>query len=102
MEVEVKEALEDLISEQEEIFKFYKGKETTFAKAEKLAAEGRLKELKEKQRQARPLPARLQAAADRHTKAQLFFEEQEAKVIAIEESLKAARRELEDAEVMQK
>ena len=46
MEVEVKEALEDLISEQEKILKFYKGKETTFAKSEKLAAEGRLKELK--------------------------------------------------------
>ncbi len=70
MEVEVKECVEDWISEQEEILKFFKNKETTFAKAEKLAAEGRLKELKERQRQARSLPARLQAATDRLTQAQ--------------------------------
>ena len=45
MEVEVQESLEDLISEQEEILKFFKGKETSFARAARLAAESRLKEL---------------------------------------------------------
>ena len=97
MEVEVKEVLEDLISEQEEILKFFKGKETSFARAARLAAESRLKELKEKQRQARALPARLQAATHRYAKAQQLFEEQEVKVAAVEESLMTARRELEEA-----
>ena len=56
-----------------------------------------VKELKEKQRQARPVPARLQAATDRCAKAQQLCEEHEAKVASICESLKAARRELEAA-----
>ncbi len=47
MEEEIPETLEDRISESEELLKFYKGKETVLAKAERLRIEGRLKELKE-------------------------------------------------------
>ena len=41
----------------------------------------------------------MQSATDRYAKAQQLFEEQEAKVAAIEESLMTARRELEEAGV---
>ena len=91
------EALEDQISEHQELLKFFKGNETSFAKAAKQAVEARLKELKEQQRQARPLPARLQAATDRCAKAEQLYQEQEAKVAAICESLKAARKDLDEA-----
>ena len=57
-----------------------------------------MKELKEQQRQARPLPARLQAATDRATKAQQLCEESEAKVAAVCEELKLARQEHEAAQ----
>ena len=98
MEEEVPETLEERISELEDLLKFYKGKETVLAKAERLGVEGRLKELKEQQRQARPLPARLQAATDRATKAQQLCEESEAKVAAVCEELKLARQENEAAQ----
>ena len=62
------ETLEERISELEENLRFLKGKETVMAKATKFGLEAQLKELKEQQRQARPLPARLQAATDRVTK----------------------------------
>ena len=48
VEVDTKETVEDQISEQEELLKFYKGKETVCAKAAKQTAEAKLKELIQK------------------------------------------------------
>ena len=81
------------MSELEEELKFYKGKETVRAKDFKLGLEAQLKELREQQRQARPLPARLQAATDRVAKTHQSCEESEEKVKAACEVLKAARKE---------
>ena len=53
------ETLEDRISELEENLKFYKGKDTAFANSVRPDLEAQLKILKEQQKQARPLPARL-------------------------------------------
>ena len=95
MELEGKEApLEELIAEQEEFLKFIRGKDSPFFKTEKSVVESKLKELKERQRQARPLPARLQAATDRFAKAKQLFDEGEAKAAAAEEAAKVARQEL--------
>ena len=76
----------------EDLLKFYKGKETVMAKAEMRGVEARLKVQKEQQRQARPLPARLQAATDRVTKTQQLCDESEAKVAAVCEALKVVRQ----------
>ena len=52
--------------------------------------------MKEQQRLARPLPARLQAATDRVAKSGLAVKESETEVAAICETLKTARKKLED------
>ncbi len=98
MEVEASESLEERIAELEDLLKFYKGKESALAKAERPLVEVRLKELKEQQRQARPLPARLQAATDRVARTQQLCDETEAKVAAACDALKAARKENEEAQ----
>ena len=81
----------------EENLRFLKGKETVMAKATKLGLEAQLKKLKEQQRQARPLPARLQAATDRVTTTQQLCDESEAKETAWA-ALKTARQEDEEAQ----
>ena len=98
MEVEEIEevTLEDMIAEVEDNLKLLRGKETVWAKSQKQDLEGQLKELKEQQRLARPLPARLQAATDRVAKSGLAVKDSEAEVAAICETLKAARKKLED------
>jgi hypothetical protein len=98
MEVEVIEdvTLEDAIAEAEENLKLLRGKETVWAKAQKQDLEGQLKVLKEQQRLARPLPARLQAATDRVAKSGLAVKDSETEVAAICEALKEARKKLEE------
>ena len=98
MEVEVIEdvTLEETIAEVEENLKLLKGKESVWAKSQKQDLEGQLKELKEQQRLARPLPARLQAATDRVAKSGLAVKASETEVATICEALKAARKQLED------
>jgi hypothetical protein len=98
MEVEEIEevTLEDMIAEVEDNLKLLRGKETVWAKTQKQDLEGQLKELKEQQRLARPLPARLQAATDRVAKSGLAVKDSEAEVAVICETLKAARKKLED------
>jgi hypothetical protein len=102
METEVEESLEELISEQEELLKFLKGKESSFAKGQRAQAESKLKDLRDRQRQSKPLPVRLQAATDRFAKAQQVVEEQKLKVASVCEALKAAKKELEEAEEKRK
>jgi hypothetical protein len=102
METEVEESLEELISEQEELLKFLKGKESSFAKGQRAQAESRLRDLRDRQRQSKLLPVRLQAATDRFAKAQQVVEEQKLKVASVCEALKAARKELEEAEEKRK
>jgi hypothetical protein len=98
MEVEVIEEVtrEDMIAEVEDHLKLLKGKETAWAKSQKKDLEGQLKELKEQQRMARPLPARLQAATDLVAKSGHAVKASEAEVAAICEALKVARKQLED------
>jgi hypothetical protein len=98
MEVEEIEdvTLEGAIAEAEENLKLLRGKETVWAKAQKQDLEGQLKVLKEQQRLARPLPARLQAATDRVAKSGLAVKDSETEVAAICEALKEARKKLED------
>jgi hypothetical protein len=98
MEVEVIEdvTLEDAIAEAEENLKLLRGKETVWAKSQKQDLEGQLKVLKEQQRLARPLPARLQAATDRVAKSGLAVKDSETEVAAICEALKEARKKLEE------
>jgi hypothetical protein len=98
MEVEIIEdvTLEEVIAELEDNLKLLKGKESVWAKSQKQDLEGQLKELKEQQRLARPLPARLQAATDRVEKSGIAVKASETEVAAICEALKAARKQLED------
>ena len=98
MEVEEIEdvTLEDTIAEAEENLKLLRGKETVWAKSQRQDLEGQLKVLKEQQRLARPLPARLQAATDRVAKSGLAVKDSETEVAAICEALKEARKKLED------
>ena len=97
MDVDVIEevTLEDAIAEAEENLKLLKGKESVWAKSQKQDLEGQLKVLKEQQRLARPLPARLQAATDRVAKSGLAVKDSETEVAAICEALKEARKKLE-------
>ncbi len=67
-----------------------------WAKSQKQDLEGQLKVMKEQQRLARPLPARLQAATDRVAKSGLAVKDSETEVAAICEALKVARKKLED------
>ena len=98
MDVDVIEevTLEDAIAEAEENLKLLRGKETVWAKSQKQDLEGQLKVLKEQQRLARPLPARLQAATDRVAKSGLAVKDSETEVAAICEALKEARKKLEE------
>ena len=98
MEVEVIEdvTVEDMIAEVEDNLKLLRGKETVWAKSQKVELEAQLKEMKEQQRLARPLPARLQAATDRVAKSGLAVKDSEAEVVAICETLKVARKKLEE------
>jgi hypothetical protein len=85
-----------MIAEVEDSLKLVRGKETVWAKSQKLDLEAQLKEMKEQQRLARPLPARLQAATDRVAKSGLAVKDSEAEVAAICETLKVARKKLEE------
>ena len=98
MEVEVIEdvTVEDMIAEVEDNLKLLRGKETVWAKSQKVELEAQLKEMKEQQRLARPLPARLQAATDRVAKSGLAVKDSEAEVAAICETLKVARKKLDE------
>ena len=98
MEVEVieEDTLEDMIAEVEDNLKLLRGKETAWAKSQKVDLEAQLKDMKEQQRLARPLPARLQAATDRVAKTGLAVKDSEAEVAAICETLKVARKKLEE------
>ena len=98
MEVEVieEDTLEDMIAEVEDNLKLLRGKETVWAKSQKVDLEAQLKDMKEQQRLARPLPARLQAATDRVAKTGLAVKDSEAEVAAICETLKVARKKLEE------
>ena len=99
MEVEVIEdvTLEDAIAEAEENLKLLRGKETVWAKSQKQDLEGQLKVLREQQRLARPLPARLQAATDRVAKSGLAVKASEAEFATMCVALEAARKQLEDS-----
>jgi hypothetical protein len=101
MQVEVVEeaTLEEEIADLEDNLKLLKGKESVWAKSQKRDQEGQLKELREKQRLAKPLPARLQAATDRVEKSGLAVKTSEAEVAAICEALKVARKQLEENHV---
>ena len=92
------ETVEDRISEVEENLKILKGKESAWAKAQKADLEAQLKALKEQQKLARPLPARLQAATDRVATTGQAVKEGEAEVAAICESLKVARKKLDESQ----
>ena len=98
MEVEaiVDVTLEDMIAKVEDDLKLLKGKESAWAKSQKADLDVQLKAMKEQQRLARPLPARLQAATDRVAKSGLAVKDSEAEVAAICDTLKAARKKLED------
>ena len=98
MEVEVieEDTLEDMMADVEDSLKLLRGKETVWAKSQKVELEAQLKDMKEQQRLARPLPARLQAATDRVAKSGLAVKDSEAEVAAICETLKAARKKLEE------
>ena len=100
MEVEEieEDTLEDMIAELEDNLKLLRGKETVWARSQKTELEAQLKDMKEQQRQARPLPARLQAATDRVAKSGLAVKDNEAEVAAICENLKAARKKLEESQ----
>jgi hypothetical protein len=80
----------------EDNLKLLKGKESLWAKSQKRDLEGQLKELKEQQRLAKPLPARLQAATVRVEKSGLAVKASEIEVAAICEALKVARKQLEE------
>ena len=98
MEVEIIEdvTLEEVIAELEDNLKLLKGKESVWAKSQKQDLEGQLKELKEQQRLARPLPARLQAATFRVEKSGLAVKASETEVATICEALKVTRKQLEE------
>ena len=100
MEVEADASTtEDRIAELEDLVKAVKGKETPLAKAQRQVWEEQLKQLKEEQRQARPLPARLQAATDRLAKVRQSQEELGNKAAQQQEQLEATQRELAEVSV---
>ena len=90
------ETLEDRIGEVEENLKILKGKESAWAKTQRADLEASLKNLKEQQKLARPLPARLQAATDRVATTGQAVKDSEAEVGAIVAALQAAREKLEE------
>jgi chromosome segregation ATPase len=89
--------LEEQIADLEDMLKAIKGKESNLAKAQRSDWEARLRQLKEQQKQNRPLPARLQAASDRLAKAAAYKDELEAKVQAAEETLQSLQKEHAEA-----
>jgi hypothetical protein len=94
---EAEAGLDEQIADLEDMLKAIKGKESSFAKAQRLEWEARLRQLREQQKQARPLPARLQAASDRLAKAAAHKDELEAKVQAAEEALQNLQQEHAEA-----
>ena len=90
------ETLEDRITEVEENLRILKGKESAWAKAQRADLEALLKNMKEQQKLARPLPARLQAATDRVATTGQAVKEGEAEIGAIEAALQEARQRLEE------
>ena len=90
------ETLEDRITEVEENLRILKGKESAWAKAQRADLEALLKNMKEQQKLARPLPARLQAATDRVATTGQAVKEGEAEIGAIEAAFQEARQRLEE------
>jgi hypothetical protein len=88
--------LEDRIAEVEEDLRVLKGKESAWAKTQRAELEALLKNMKEQQKLARPLPARLQAATDRVAMSGQAVKDGEAEVAAIEAALLEARQKLEE------
>ena len=92
------QALMGQIAELESLIKNVKGvKDAGKTKIHVEVWEAELKLLKDKQRKARPLPARLQAATDRLAKAKLQQEEAIEQAKTLKEKLEAAERELMEA-----
>ena len=90
------ETLEDRITEVEENLRILKGKESAWAKTQRADLEALLKNMKEQQKLARPLPARLQAATDRVAMTGQAVKDGEAEIGAIEAALQEARQKLEE------
>jgi hypothetical protein len=90
------ETLEDRITEVEENLRILKGKESVWAKTQRADLEALLKNMKEQQKLARPLPARLQAATDRVAMTGQAVKDGEAEIGAIEAALQEARQKLEE------
>ena len=90
------ETLEDRITEVEENLRALKGKESAWAKTQRADLEALLKDMKEQQKLARPLPARLQAATDRVAMTGQAVKDGEVECGAIEAALQEARQKLEE------
>ena len=90
------ETLEDRITEVEENLRILKGKESAWAKTQRADLEALLKNMKEQQKLARPLPARLQAATDRVAMTGQAVKDGEVECGAIEAALQEARQKLEE------
>jgi hypothetical protein len=83
-------SLEDQIAEREVRIKAIKGLGSSWGQLQLEAAEAELKSLKEQQKRARPLPARLQAATARLLKARELQEENNEVVQNLQDKLAAA------------
>ncbi len=93
--MEVEAAIDEQIKELEGVIKDLKGvKDLPKAKAQLETWESELKQLKEQQRHARPLPARLQAVTGRLAKASTLQQELGDKVTSLREQLAAAELDL--------
>ena len=88
--------MEEQIVELESKVKFFKQSKDAWVKPYLEEAEGELKALKELQKKARPLPARLQAAADRCAKYAAASEAGSLKVDELRDQLAKAEEELAD------
>ncbi len=99
MEVDtVEEAiLVDQIQDLETMAMAFRGVNTPKAKAQLDQWAGELKALKERQKKARPLPARLHAATARLTKAKATQEEVDGQVAELQDQLAKALEEQEEA-----
>ena len=86
-------SLEGQIAEVEDNLKTLKGKVSAWASAQRSSLEAQLKDLKDQQRLARPIPVRLQAATARVTKTGQEVQDSDAKVAAIEKTLAEAVQE---------
>ena len=90
-------SLEDQIQELETTAKAFRGIDTPKAKSQLDQWDGELKALRERQKKARPLPARLQAATARLTKAKATQVEVNCQVAELQEQLGKAFKEQEEA-----